>query len=307
MKVGTKVTFYDEQGEKFFGEGPARLMRGVEKTGSLLQAAKSMEMAYSKAVRLMQNAEKALGFPLLIRTTGGASGGGSRLTEEGRAWLLRYEAYRDACISANEALFRQYFPAFSSGCVIMASGLGTRFGGNKLMADFCGKPLISCCLAATEGLFAARIPVTRNPETAEYLKTQGFSPVLHDFPGRNDTVRLGLTKIQETETAGCLFVQADQPLLKKYTIKKLLAAAEKEPDRIWRVSADGVPGSPVWFPKSLYPELLALPEGKGGGMLIRKYPERVGTVPAEDACELMDVDTPEDLFKAAELFQPLCS
>ena len=28
------------------------------------------------------------------------------------------------------------------GCVIMASGLGTRFGGNKLMADFDGQPLI---------------------------------------------------------------------------------------------------------------------------------------------------------------------
>ena len=30
MKAITKITFLDENGEKFFGEGPARLMRGIE-------------------------------------------------------------------------------------------------------------------------------------------------------------------------------------------------------------------------------------------------------------------------------------
>lgn len=39
------------------------------------------------------------------------------------------------------------------GCVIMASGLGKRFGGNKLMADFDGQPLICRALTVTDGLF----------------------------------------------------------------------------------------------------------------------------------------------------------
>ena len=43
------------------------------------------------------------------------------------------------------------------GCVIMASGVGRRFGGNKLMADFQGKPLLQYALEATEGIFARRI------------------------------------------------------------------------------------------------------------------------------------------------------
>lgn len=34
-------------------------------------------------------------------------------------------------------------PVLPVGCVIMASGLGKRFGSNKLMADFNGKPLIT--------------------------------------------------------------------------------------------------------------------------------------------------------------------
>ena len=38
-------------------------------------------------------------------------------------------------------------PAPALGCVVMASGLGRRFGGNKLMADFCGVPLIANALA----------------------------------------------------------------------------------------------------------------------------------------------------------------
>lgn len=110
MKVKTKVIFFNDQGEKFFGEGPARLLQAVEQTGSLRSAAQSMDMAYSKAMRLVNNAEAALGYPLIHRVTGGRSGGGSRLTQEGKEWLSRYEAYRDACIQTNRRLYLEFFP-----------------------------------------------------------------------------------------------------------------------------------------------------------------------------------------------------
>lgn len=110
MRAATKITFYDDEGQKFFGEGPCQLLRSIEETGSLRAAALSMEMAYSKAMRLLKNAEKALGFPLTMRTTGGSSGGGSVLTPEGKEWLTRYEAYRDACIQANRQLYLEFFP-----------------------------------------------------------------------------------------------------------------------------------------------------------------------------------------------------
>ena len=110
MKAITKITFVDDQGNKFFGEGPARLLRGIEEKGSLRAAALSMEMAYTKALTIIKNAEQALGFPLLIRSTGGKSGGGSKLTDEGKEWLERYEAYRDACLQANGKLYLEFFP-----------------------------------------------------------------------------------------------------------------------------------------------------------------------------------------------------
>ena len=110
MKAATKIMFLDDNGEKFFGEGPARLLHGVEECGSLRAAAMSMDMAYTKALKLIRNAETALGFMLIRRSTGGRDGGGSCLTEEGKEWLDRYEAYRDACKEANSALYLEFFP-----------------------------------------------------------------------------------------------------------------------------------------------------------------------------------------------------
>ena len=110
MKAVTKITFLDENNEKFFGEGPARLLRGVEQTGSLRAAALSMNMAYTKALKLIRNAEAALGFALIHRCIGGRDGGGSQLTDRGKEWIQRYEAYRDACRQANSRLYLEFFP-----------------------------------------------------------------------------------------------------------------------------------------------------------------------------------------------------
>ena len=110
MEALTRIVFFDEEGRKFFGEGPYRLLLAVEETGSLRSAAASMGMAYTKALKLLKNAEAALGVPLTVRAVGGKDGGGSRLTPEGKEWLAKYEAYRDACIQANRRLYLEFFP-----------------------------------------------------------------------------------------------------------------------------------------------------------------------------------------------------
>lgn len=110
MKAVTRIIFLDENGEKFFGEGPARLLHCIEEKGSIRSAAISMNMAYTKALKLIRNAEGALGFSLLQSVTGGKDGGGSILTREGKEWLERYEAYRDACKEANGRLYTEFFP-----------------------------------------------------------------------------------------------------------------------------------------------------------------------------------------------------
>ena len=109
MRAVTRITFYSDDGEKFFGPGPARLLHAVEETGSLRAAANSMNMAYTKALRIVRNAEAALGFPLTERAAGGRDGGGSRLTSEGKEWLARYEAYQQECDRACGAIYTARF------------------------------------------------------------------------------------------------------------------------------------------------------------------------------------------------------
>ena len=298
MKPVTKIIFTDDNGTKFFGEGPLLLLRSVEKTGSLRSAAMTMEMAYSKALKLVKQAEAALGYPLITRTTGGKDGGGSILTPEGKRWLSQYEAYRNACIKANQKLYRQYFPQI--GCVIMASGLGKRFGGNKLLADFHGKPMIQRALDATEDLFSRRVVVTRHESVASLCREQNGPVVLHDLPHRSDTVRLGLEALGELDA--CMFLPSDQPLLRRETVAMLLECRGDNPDRIIRPAYEDTEGSPVLFPAWAFPELKHLPEGKGGGVVIKNHPHDVLYVSITDPFELADADTPETL----EILKGLC-
>ena len=298
MKAVTRITFLDANGEKFFGEGPARLLRGVEKCGSLRSAAMAMEMAYTKALKLIKQAETALGYPLITRITGGKDGGGSILTPEGKQWLSRYEAYRDACVASNQALYRRFFPEI--GCVIMASGLSRRFGSNKLMADFHDAPLIQRALDVTEGLFSRRVVITRHESVAALCREQNIDVVLHELPHRSDTVRLGLEALAGVDA--CMFLPGDQPLLRRETVAMLLENWKENPDRIVRPAYEDTEGSPVLFPSWAFPELMDLPEGKGGGVVIKKHPGEVCRVPVADPFELADADTPDTLERLKELY-----
>ncbi|MDO5335582.1 MAG: nucleotidyltransferase family protein [Coriobacteriia bacterium] len=188
------------------------------------------------------------------------------------------------------------------GCVIMASGLGRRFGGNKLMAELEGIPLVQHAIQATEGLFDQRVLVTRQAEVAQLCQAWSLPVVLHDKPKRNDTVRLGMTALEgclgTATLEGCdtiTFVQGDQPLISARTIALLLRQAEQEPDAIWRVRSEGTPGTPVTFPAWTFNELRSLPSGAGGGFIIKAHPEQVRYVEAESPWELFDVDTQNDL------------
>lgn len=110
MHAITKIILVDDNEDKFFGEGPYRLLTLVEETGSLRKAALAMGMAYTKALRILNRAEEVIGCPLTERTVGGSAGGGSRLTQRGKEWNLKYEAYRNACADANHRLYLEFFP-----------------------------------------------------------------------------------------------------------------------------------------------------------------------------------------------------
>ena len=112
------------------------------------------------------------------------------------------------------------------GCIVMASGVGARFGGNKLMAELCDAPLVGHVVRATDGLFSRRVVVTRHADVAALCETLGAQVILHDEPCRNDTVRLGMEAMDGCDTV--TFVQGDQPLIRPASIVALLRAAERD-------------------------------------------------------------------------------
>ncbi len=107
MKVAYKV-WIDNDG-KAFGEGPYQVLRQIEQTGSLHQAAMDLNMSYRKAWLMLQAIEERLGFALLERKVGGVSGGGSHITAEGIKFLKSYEAFRKDVRTVLEKTFRKHF------------------------------------------------------------------------------------------------------------------------------------------------------------------------------------------------------
>ena len=195
---------------------------------------------------------------------------------------------KDVCVVDLDAPFP------SCGCVIMASGLGQRFGGNKLMADFRGKPLLEWILGTTDGLFANRVVVTRHKAVETLCHQREIPVILHDLPHRSDTIRLGLEAIGMS-VSSCLFCPGDQPLLSRETLEVLLLSASANPETIWQLSYENVPSAPSLFPFWAFEELSSLPVGKGGSVLTKRYADWVRYVPAQSRYECFDVDTPENL------------
>ena len=248
MKPSIRTYLCNDENHRFFGEGPRQLLHAIDETGSLRSAALSMNMAYTKALRIIRSAEATLGFPLTVRTTGGKGGGGSQMTAEAREFLAKYEAYRDACTESGQQLYEEFFCRrksvfFSSGtqtpsftclqnsndvriaCIIMASGLGKRFVSNKLMASFHGVPLIHSVLDVTGSvpLFADRLVVTRSREVHDYCQSLGIPVLIHTLPNRNEALCLGLTHMlkRHPDLSGCLFALGDQPLLRPRTLERI--------------------------------------------------------------------------------------
>ena len=107
MKMIYKVWL--DQGGKAFGDGPFALLKRVQHTASLHEAAGQMGMSYSKAWRLIRTMEQRLEFPLIERQVGGRSGGGSWITAEGRDWLDRYERFRKDVERSLNRVYRKHF------------------------------------------------------------------------------------------------------------------------------------------------------------------------------------------------------
>lgn len=181
--------------------------------------------------------------------------------------------------------------------IYLAAGNSRRFGSNKLMYIYEGKPLFRHGLDMLTDFCHNRpdcslTVVSQYPEILEQAKAGGARTVYSpDSPkGMSYTIKAAIRALPNLrEEDFILFVVADQPYLTRHTLEKILSYAGPG---IQTVSAayGEIPGNPVLFSAQLVPELMELQGDEGGRKVLRKH--ECVFVEVENKSELFDIDTP---------------
>lgn len=186
------------------------------------------------------------------------------------------------------------------GCIVMASGLSARYGRNKLLEKVGDREVILWTTDALRRSGLAPLVVTRSGDVQALMAREGIACIRHDGPLKSDTMRVGLEALSPA-LSGYLFMPADQPLVKPASLKKLIEQFLNRPTRAVRLGFGDVAGSPVLFPAACREALLAYTGDRGGVEVLKKSHIPCDLVQANEAWELWDVDTPEDMARVREI------
>lgn len=179
----------------------------------------------------------------------------------------------------------------SIGAVVLAAGEGKRYGGNKLIAEFKGKPIILRVIDALEGIERVVIVGKYAQELLPLLKNEIviYNPYWEE--GMSTSIKLGVKFFQEKD--GILIVLGDMPLITKDTIQKIISAFREECEAVIPIH-EGKQGNPVIISKKLYNKLFEL-QGDVGARYILKNLKNPCHVNAGKEV-LVDIDTINDLL-----------
>lgn len=96
-------------GSPLYDSRLAMLLHLVEDTRSVQDACSLMQISYSTAWKMLNHVEDELGFPLVVRNRGGASGNGTVLTEKGKAFMNAYDRFSADLNREAQRLYTQLF------------------------------------------------------------------------------------------------------------------------------------------------------------------------------------------------------
>lgn len=179
--------------------------------------------------------------------------------------------------------------------ILLAAGASRRFGSQKLLADFQGKPLYRYAFEAArqtaDAMLGLRVIVVTRPGVLdEPIREFGFNKVLvPDNQPLSLSVAAG-SKAARSGASRC-FLVCDQPGLTGEILTQFLQGYILSGRPLGRVRAGEREGSPTVFAPYLLPELLALQGEEGGRTLFQGRENRTyyHEVPAD---ALQDYDTP---------------
>jgi len=109
LPITTKVKLMLCTDSRFFGPGVCELLEKISETGSIQAAAAKMELSYTKAWRILNQAEKEMGTTLITRVSGGRRGGSSTLTEAGEAAVRDFRIMEKKLSEYAEKLLKEYW------------------------------------------------------------------------------------------------------------------------------------------------------------------------------------------------------
>ncbi len=187
--------------------------------------------------------------------------------------------------------------------IYLAAGNSRRFGTNKLLYEWDGRPmyehlflkLVHLCEGCPDWRIAVVTQYDEIYEQVRSMEKEGsrvqavFSP--DSKKGAAYSIREGIKALGQV-TDACAFFVADQPYLREESIKRFLIEMEKQSAKLGSVCCQNIAGSPTWFSREYYPKLLGLSGDEGGRKILRAYPEDVCYFEIEDMRELKDIDVP---------------
>ena len=182
------------------------------------------------------------------------------------------------------------------GAVLLAAGSSTRFGSNKLLADYGGRPLVCRALEAMHAVFPAKAcVVTGCAEVAALAEEYGCQVIVNSCPelGQSHSIHLGVQAMLEMDAI--LFLVGDQPLLRAESLLLLTKSYLSAGKGIACLRDQTHMGNPAIFGAKHYPELLALSGDRGAKGVLRAHDKDLLVVRAIGANELSDADTPQML------------
>jgi molybdate transport system regulatory protein len=92
------------------GPGKIALLKHIDETGSLSAAARALAMSYRRAWLLLASVNDSFDQSVTVNTTGGAGGGGAKLTGFGHLLIERYGQLDDRIKSAGADCLKDILP-----------------------------------------------------------------------------------------------------------------------------------------------------------------------------------------------------
>jgi molybdate transport system regulatory protein len=95
------------KGSFLMGPNYFRFLRAVDETGTIRQAGKVVGWSYRTCLNRIRRMEEILGSRVLDTARGGVSGGGARLSPEGRRLLTIFERWQQDVANYSDRAFRR--------------------------------------------------------------------------------------------------------------------------------------------------------------------------------------------------------